>query len=466
MLLVGIPVMFQLVFTLVIGFLYVQSEREAWKEAQARLLAVRVNAIHQDMWAGGELLFAYSVLHDKAILDKWNKKKAAIVEELDALKKLSIDSEDSKSTYGSMLVLSNRGIEMIERAVSKLTGGLGDVFAEIRPYLSELSKEMDVALVREVEEQSANLIAGYKSRQIIAGLLYASIAADVVIAIALSTFFATSINQRLLIISDNTRRIRERKELNPSVQGTDEIAHLDSQFHQLVGALRESENLRSEFMAMTSHDLKTPLMSVDISLELIRRELEERQSGTVSREIEAAQDNMHRVLLLINDLLDLEKGMSGKLHLELEDLDLAEAVQRAVNAVRPLAERKKITVASEVESVEIVADRRRFDQVLINLLTNAVKFSPQDSLITLQSKDLGSQVEIRVKDQGIGISDADRERIFDRFEQSGTGRLENDYGSGLGLAICRTIMESHGGTIGVDPSTEGGSEFWCRIDKA
>ncbi len=467
-LVVSIPLAFQLLFTLSLGLLYAQAEREAMKEAHARLFSVRMNTIVKDIWNAGELLFAYSLLRDKAILDKWTEKKSLILEELDSLKRLSMDSASSKD-YGTMVNVSNKGIALMERAVQKMVESSNantEVFTEISPFLESLSKELESSSSKEVKYGAKVLVKENNSRKIIAGILYLSVIADVTIAIALSVFFAASIAQRLRVISDNTRRIRENQPLNPLLQGNDEIASLDHQFHDLVNALRSSELLRREFLAMTSHDLKTPLMSVELSLDLIGRQLPKDANSDVEEELNNAKSNMQRILSLINDLLDLERGASGKLHLELEDLSLENLLKRSCQSVKPLADRKNISLEINSADFELLGDRRRLEQVLVNLIANAVKFSAKDSTVSISCKDLGAQVEIRIRDNGIGIEECNRERIFERFEQAGPGALEKDFGSGLGLAICKTIVQAHGGQIGVEANPEGGSEFWFRIAKA
>ena len=472
LLLVSIPLAFQLLFTLAVGYLYTEAERSATREAQARIFAIRINSLVKDIWDEGELLVIYNNSQSEAALTKFAEKKAAIIEELDSLKKMSVGRYDPKGVYVKLLEVSNRGIAMMESTMERLkTAGASsvDVFTELRPYLGTVSKELELATAHEFTHQSNALLSSEQNRKIIAQLLYFGVIVDVGIALAMSAFFASSIARRLFVIADNTVRVKEKKALNPTLQGTDEIAQLDRQFHSLISALRESENLRSEFLAMTSHDLKTPLMSVDLSLELMERNTDAGTSPVLTSELQLAKENMQRVLSLINDLLDLERGASGKLRLELEDLDIQGVLKRACQAVQRLADRKGIVLKVETESFELLADRRRVEQVLVNLIGNALKFSPENSTVLISAVDAGKQVEIRVRDSGIGIDETEREKIFERFEQSekssapSTGR---DNGSGLGLAICKTIVEAHGGQIGVTANADNGSQFWFRIAKA
>lgn len=467
LLLVGVPLIFQLVFVFCVAILYDQAEKEAWKESQSRLLSTRINTTIKDLWAAGELMFAYTLTKDKAILARWQEKKQAILDALDSLKKQSIDNPDYKKSYSSMVVLSNRGINLAEGALNQIDGTNGfqttDIYLQVKPFIDKLGEELESTIDADLKVHSNSFLKEGNSRSTIATFLYAGVAVDVVITIALSAFFATSIGKRLSVVSDNTKRVREKKPLHNNLSGTDEIAYLDGQFHELARALDESERLRNEFLSMTSHDLKTPLMSVELSLHLLDEEMAKDMSAGAKEELQSAKSNMKRVLTLVNDLLDLERGAAGKLRLELETLSARSLVKRACDSVRPLAERKSVALAIDVEPIDLVGDRRRLEQVLVNLIANAVKFSPEHSDVMISAKEIDNFVELSVRDHGIGIEEEHRERIFERFEQASAGSLEKDFGSGLGLAICKTIVQAHSGQIGLRPVQPTGCEFWIRI---
>lgn len=471
LLLVGVPLIFQLVFVFCVAILYDQAEKEAWKQSQLRLLSNRINTTIKDLWGAGELMFAYSITKDKVILARWQEKKQSIVESLDSLRKQAIiDSSDYRRSVDSMIVLSNRGVNLMEGALNQVEGSKGlqtvDVYMTVKPFIDKLGEELESTIEADLKARSNSLLKEGNSRSTIASVLYAGVAVDVAITIALSAFFASSIARRLSILSDNTKRVREKKPLHENVSGNDEIAFLDSQFHELAQALEESERLRHEFLSMTSHDLKTPLMSVELSLDLLNTEMESKMSERAREELQSAKANMKRVLTLVNDLLDLERGSAGKLRLEWETLRARSIVQRACDSVRPLAERKNVTLTINVGQIDLVGDRRRLEQVLVNLIANAVKFSPEHSDVVISANEIEDFVELRVRDHGIGIAEGLQESIFERFEQSTPGSLANDFGSGLGLAICKTIVQAHSGRIGVSSAQPTGSVFWVQIARS
>lgn len=228
---------------------------------------------------------------------------------------------------------------------------------------------------------------------------------------------------------------------------------------------RELERLKQEFVAMISHDLRSPLTSIQLTLNMLNEgvfgDLHPKGKSRVSN----AEESATMLIKLISDLLDMEKLESGKFQLELDDTQLSEVLRRAVEAVRPQADEKQVTIKVEHANERVFADADRLVQVLTNLLSNAVKFSPDKGTVNVGTADAKDQVEVRVADQGRGIPDDQLERVFERFTQVSVSDAKEKKGTGLGLPICKAIVESHGGAIGVTSVLGQGSTFWFRIKK-
>lgn len=468
-LLVCIPLTFQILLSVLLGFLYAQAEQQAYKESRARLFVVRANSVISSMYDAGQMLVVYTALPDKAMYDRWLARKAVLLKELDSIKKLSIDG--SSESYERLLAIGNKGIKLMDDCFRRTEQGVKysiyEAFPEVKLFTDSVMSDMEYVLTKDLKSQVASTMFEERSRKLIASSLFAGLMIDVLIAIGLSLFFGVSIENRLKVISDNTKKIRERKELNARVDGSDEIAALDREFHDLTKELRESERLRSEFISMVSHDMKSPLMSVELSLEGVERKLKATGDDKFNDDLKAINANMRRVMGLIRDILELERGASGKLTLELEELNVDDLFARVTMGLRALATQKNVELSRSSDGDSLFADKRRLEQVLINLLTNALKFAPAGSVVRLTAKRIQDEVEIRVTDSGAGVPEADRARIFDKFEQSTKGdTIGGDTGSGLGLAICKTIIESHGGQIGFEPNEGGGSQFWIRLKAA
>jgi PAS domain S-box-containing protein len=226
---------------------------------------------------------------------------------------------------------------------------------------------------------------------------------------------------------------------------------------------KELERLKREFFAMISHDLRTPLMSVQMDLGLLSAgasgPIPEKAQGNVAD----AERNVSYLVSLINSLLDVERITDGKLELECRDFGLKELVDECVNSVKSLALNKNISIKASGVDLPAFGDESRLKQVLINLLSNAIKFSDKGKQIDVAAKSGEDWIEVSVIDQGKGIPKEYQESIFDRFQQMEVADATVKGGSGLGLAISKAIVEQHGGKIGVDSQLGKGSRFWFRL---
>lgn len=223
------------------------------------------------------------------------------------------------------------------------------------------------------------------------------------------------------------------------------------------------EQLKRDFVSMVSHDLRTPLTSIQMYLDLLSKgvygELNERGRDGLTN----ASNNSEQLVKLVSDLLDLEKIESGTLSLEPEDHDLDMLIQTAINTCEGVAAKYKVSIdLLDFAPIHLRVDGDRIVQVLINLLTNAAKFSPQGESVLVKAEKQQDQVTISILDHGPGVPEEKRERIFERFEQVGGNKRT---GVGLGLAICKRIVECHGGSIGVKSNQPTGSIFWFSLPR-
>ncbi|GIW21630.1 MAG: hypothetical protein KatS3mg068_0637 [Candidatus Sericytochromatia bacterium] len=225
----------------------------------------------------------------------------------------------------------------------------------------------------------------------------------------------------------------------------------------------EIEELRKDFISNASHELRTPVTSIKLLLESLLSgakddpKLRDEFLNDLANEV----DRLHQ---LVNDLLDIAKLESGKNELHKVDFYLEEFIKESVATIIPLARSKNINLVlpSNIDNVKINADKGKLRQVLVNLLNNAVKFTPSDGIVKIEFKKLDGACEFKVIDTGIGIPLEDQKHIFDKFYRVNKERSRIIGGSGLGLTIVREIILAHGGSIHVE-SKPGNTIFTFRI---
>jgi hypothetical protein len=252
------------------------------------------------------------------------------------------------------------------------------------------------------------------------------------------------------------------RDITPQIRAEQALARQAGELGAQNERLRELDRLKDEFVALVSHELRTPLTSIIGYIQLLR---DERASGLDTDHFaEVIERNAERLLRLVGDLLFLSQIQSGQLALELRDTDLGRLAVEAVEEARPEAERKHIGLVLSAPALpRLAVDPTRIAQLLGNLISNAVKFTPEGGKAEITLAAEGGEAVLSVADTGIGIAAADRERIFERFYRTEAATQRVIPGSGLGLTISRAIVDAHGGTIAVRSDGEHGSTFTVRL---
>jgi signal transduction histidine kinase len=221
--------------------------------------------------------------------------------------------------------------------------------------------------------------------------------------------------------------------------------------------LVEIDRLKDEFVSSISHELRTPLTSIAGYVELLQEEEEDTEKlghlAIVGR-------NSDRLLALVSDLLFAARLQYGRLELERSPVDLRSLVEHCIDSARPRAQTASVQLELEVEDVPMIeGEPAKLAQLLDNLVSNAIKFTPRDGLVRVQLSAHTDLIRIEVSDTGIGIPDQERERLFERFFRAQSALERQIQGTGLGLYISKAIVDAHDGRIGVTSTPGEGTTF-------
>lgn len=219
-----------------------------------------------------------------------------------------------------------------------------------------------------------------------------------------------------------------------------------------ISEQKRVEQLKEDFANMISHDLRSPLMAMHNSLSLVAMGVKGEISEQAETDLKRGVANIEHLMQLVNDLLDFQKMKSGKIQLEKETFNLKDAVEMTGELLSGFADEKKVLIRSAGGDLDVLADKQKLTQVVTNLVSNAIKFSPQNEVVDIDYKKEPDGIELFVRDRGRGISQENRARIFDAFEQASLA--DEQQGTGLGLAICKLIAEAHGGKVWAEPADE------------
>jgi signal transduction histidine kinase len=231
------------------------------------------------------------------------------------------------------------------------------------------------------------------------------------------------------------------------------------ELNRVQAELRKSERVKDEFLSIAGHELRTPLTSIRGSLGLLAGGLVGELPAEAADMVALAVDNTDRLVRLVNDILDIERMDAGHLPLERAPVGVGELVRQSAQALQATAEDAGVRLRVEVEELEVCADGDRVVQTLVNLLGNAIKFSPPGSVVTVAVARSEGCARFSVTDSGRGIPPEQLDSIFERFNQVDASDTRERGGSGLGLAIARGIVESHGGHLWAESTPGQGSSF-------
>ena len=458
---------------------------------RAELAATRLGTAMANMQSGDR---GYLVTGDSTFLESYALGLTQLGEDVDSLERLLAGT---RAGAGALPRYSDRMTEWVRLTapVPAVGGGRRQSGVEQQRWAARVERDeamMDsarvahAALLAAIRQEAAlqareglEEIAGFEEDARLIRLL------SILVAFLLIVFVARVLSRTLRDIVRGADALAsgdyEGARAASGLGGSQEARRLSQVFDRLALAtaereqimrsdilqLKELETLKSEFVSTVSHELRTPLTAVRGALGLVLAGAAGPLTQKTTELLQIAQQNTHRLIRLINDILDIEKMESGHVSLRMEPCDLAGVLQSTLLGVRALADEARVRLRVNAPERPVVnGDPDRLVQVFTNLLSNAIKFTPPGREVRVQLSTSDSTAIVSFADQGPGIPEEFRERIFGKFQQAGQAETRTTGGTGLGLAIARAIVDMHGGTIRYESRAGSGSTFIVELPYA
>lgn len=587
-LLVAIPLLFQLVCSVTLAVFEVEAESAEREERHSREILFEVGIIERKVYQLVMEFISYTTYRRSESLRDLDRIRGEVPDSFKGLERLVKDDEIQKENVRwykravEDFLVSVQGIRDALAEGDNLTAAIQG--RKIRDQLSGASFLEKSYKIRFLEQNklSKEHRELYEHRAVWRQWIFCGIGINTILAVLGSILFAGDLSKRMSRIITNTERLTMGKPLAPVMPGKDEIATLDKVFHRMADELTEAvqretalvenaadvifsvdanlqfvtvspackklwgyepddllgkrlmtlvpkekaeamssflrsvkentesqaadvqivcksgeckdfvwsvlwsaskksyfcvahdvtdrkkiERAKQDFLNMVSHDIRTPLSSMQTFLDVLAHGVYGNLNEAGAGKAKMVASAVGRLVGLVNDLLDVEKMESGNLTLKIRSVPVDQIVEGSVELVSGFAEQQNVSIKTgELSDIRVDVDEDRIVQVLQNLMVNAVKFSPEKQVISVGVSVKDKVVRFSVRDRGPGIKQSDLGSLFERFTQLEGGDGKKRRGTGLGLAICREIVHKHGGEIGVDSKIGQGSIFWFEIPRS
>ena len=304
----------------------------------------------------------------------------------------------------------------------------------------------------------ADVVADFESRFLQFGVI------ALLVALALGVVLARSLTRPISALAAATHEIAQGNFSHQvPVRGTAEMRALAADFNRMAAEVDRTQQAQRDFLANVSHDLKTPLTSIQgYAQAMIDGALRDRAAFIDAAEV--IESESQRMTRLVGDLVDLLRLQSGEVPIQKKPIDVGGLLRQAAAGMQPQATARHVELRVESRApLDVPADADRLRRAITNLLDNALRYTPPEGRVTLSAEEVPGAVRIRVRDTGTGIPPGDLARVFERFYQVDKSRAAHGHGSGLGLAIVREIATAHGGGVAVESRPGAGSEFMITL---
>ena len=408
----------------------------------------------------------FIVLRDRRYADRWRESAEHARTDLARLEMVVRTSAE-----GGHLEAARRAFEIYHAAVAAeqtrlLEAGDRSAAAEpvgrglIEPVETQLDALQQATHARVVRAQNE---AARLEQRTWNGVV-AALATALALALVATAVIALRITRSLRRLSAATASVAAGSFREPIVvTGRDEVAVLANAFNTMAARLRQHEQMKEEFFATLSHELRSPITSVREAAHLLADGVPGPLGPKQTRLVDIIRRSTDRLLRLVNQILDVSRLRAGLLPLERVPVDLDRLAARAMDELRPQADEGGVTLERERVGTRftVMGDEDRLVQVMVNLLANAVRFTPTGGRVIVRVLDGGEECEIQVEDTGVGIPPAELPHVFEAYRQAHLGKG----GTGLGLAIVRGVVQAHGGRVTAESQPGKGSRFTVLLPR-
>lgn len=314
----------------------------------------------------------------------------------------------------------------------------------------------------EREQKHLKIESQEKENELKRNLLF-GLFASILISLASGLLFNRSIVERIQKVVSNIRALEKHENPPELVGGTDEIAVLNQAILETHEKIREAEEFQAQTAQVVAQELNNPIEKLSISIQTLQNDGFKELNSNGAERLKRTLAEINRLRTLVQDLLSLDKISRAGWNMHMETVDLAEIARAAVDTTQDFARSVKIELICDAEETVVVGDPARLQQIVLNLITNAIKFSPPKTKIEVKTCLENSVGKLSVKDHGTGIPEEFQRNIFGKFEQADRTDATEKGGSGLGLAISKKLVESQHGKMGFESKLGRGSTFWLTL---
>jgi signal transduction histidine kinase len=363
MLLIAVPLIFELGFAAALNYQLKQAERNVQSEIRARETIACANTITRLQVDAGTTLIAYKATGSSVLRKRLDALIEQVPEEFERFK------EQAAADPQIVVLVNSTTLSHCKTALTRLLSALKSIentevdpsapgavvqfnhqIFSVQPPIKELVAELNVLVDQVQKQQYASSARAKHSRQLALLMLSVGLLFNIAITVVLAVFYTRGITTRLSVLLENTKRFARSQELSAPLEDADEIGELDRVFHDMAKAAQQAEQLKGEFISIVSHDLQAPLTSIRGLLKILPERLHNAADERTMKLIETAHDETGRLISLTNDLLDLAKMESGRFSLKLQPTDLKTVISRSVQSVEMLLHNRKIEIAYAPEA--------------------------------------------------------------------------------------------------------------------